>query len=151
MPRLRTAILGVLHEQTAEARVRFLACGMGLLAAIYYLHSTGPLQFPFDDSYITLERNFAATGRFTYDGVHAVAGATSPLHVLLLALASKLGFGLEAADAALGILFLLLIIERTGALAWRLTRSRPAVILSPMSLMNLNRPSMSSVCTAKCS
>ena len=132
MPRLRTAILGVLHEQTAEARVRFLACGMGLLAAIYYLHSTGPLQFPFDDSYITLEfaRNFAATGRFTYDGVHAVAGATSPLHVLLLALASKLGFGLETADAALGILFLLLIIERTGALAWRLTRSRPAVIFA---------------------
>jgi len=132
MPLPRTAILDVLHEQMSGARVRFLACGVGLLAAIYYLRSAGPLQFPFDDSYITLEfaRNFAVTGRFTYDGIHAVPGATSPLHVLLLALAARLGLGLETADVALGILFFLLIIERAGALAWRLTQSRPAVIFA---------------------
>jgi hypothetical protein len=129
MPSVRTTILDVFHEQTSGARVRLLACGLGLFAAIYCLYSAGPLQFPFDDSYITLEfaRNFAATGRFTYDGVHAVAGATSPLHVLLLGLAAKLGFGLETADAALGVFFFLLIIERTGALSWRLTQSRLAV------------------------
>ena len=132
MPLLRTAVLDVIHDQMSGARVRFLACAAGLLAVAYYLHSAGTLQFPFDDSYITLEfaRNFAATGRFTYDGVHAVPGATSPLHVLLLALAARLGFGLETGDAALGVLFFLLIIERTAALAWRLTQSRLAVIFA---------------------
>lgn len=109
-----------------------VACCGGLLAAGTYLYSTGPFQFPFDDSYITLEfaRNFAATGRFTFDGTHPAPGATSPLHVILLALASRMGFGLEAADAALGVFFFLLAIERTGALAWRLTQSSQAVIFS---------------------
>ncbi|MBI1941568.1 MAG: hypothetical protein HYS33_08695 [Acidobacteria bacterium] len=122
----------MIRQQTAGPRTRIVACVAGLLASGCYLYSTGPFQFPSDDSYITLEfaRNFAATGRFTFDGVHPAPGATSPLHVLLLALASRLGFGLAAADVALGILFFLLAVERTGALAWRLTQSRPAVILS---------------------
>jgi hypothetical protein len=128
----RTSILGSFDQRLSGTTVRFVAAGIGLLAAFYYLFSTGPFQFPFDDSYITLEfaRNFAATGGFTFDRVHAAPGATSPLHVVLLALASRLGFGLEAADAALGILFFLLIIERTGALAWRLTRSRQVVLFA---------------------
>ncbi len=112
--------------------LRFLAVGIGFLASIYYLSSTGPFQFPTDDAYITLEfaRNFASTARFTYDGARPAPGATSPLHVFLLALASKLGIGLEAADAALGILFFLLAIERAGSLAWRLTQDRKAEIFS---------------------
>lgn len=128
----RTAILDSIRKQFSRAGIRILACAAGFLASVYYLYSTGPLQFPFDDSYITLQfaRNFAAMGRFTFDGIHPAPGATSPLHVLLLALASRLGFGLEAADAALGILFFLLAIERTGALAWRLTQSRQVVLFS---------------------
>jgi hypothetical protein len=119
-------------QRISGAAIRFAGMGLGLLAACYYLISTGPFQFPSDDSYITLEfaRNFAATGRFTFDRVHAAPGATSPLHVVLLALASRLGFGLESADAVLGILFFLLIIERTGALAWRLTRTRQVALFS---------------------
>jgi hypothetical protein len=127
-----SSVFDFIDRRTSSAAVRYVAMGVGLLTVCYYFFSTGRFQFPFDDSYITLEfaRNFAATGRFTFDGVHAVPGATSPLHVLLLALTARLGVGLEAADAALGILFFLLVIERTGALAWRLTRSRPAVLLS---------------------
>ena len=128
----RGSTLDPAGQRTSGAAVRFAALGLGLLAVCTYFFSSGPFQFPSDDSYITLEfaRNFAATGRFTFDGIHAAPGATSSLHVLLLALASKLGIELEAADATLGILFFLLAIERTGALAWRLTQSRRAVFFS---------------------
>jgi len=128
----RGAILDSVGRRISGAAVRFVALGIGLLAVCYYFFSTGPFQFPSDDSYITLEfaRNFAATGHFTFDGTHPAPGATSPLHVLLLALASRLGIGLEAADAALGVLFFLLVIERTGALAWRLTQNRLVVFFS---------------------
>ncbi len=128
----RGTILDSIGRRTAGPAVRFVALGIGLLAVCYYFFSTGPFQFPVDDSYITLEfaRNFAATGHFTFDGIHPAPGATSPLHVLLLALASRLGIGLEAADAALGVFFFLLVIERTGTLAWRLTRNRRVVFFS---------------------
>jgi hypothetical protein len=125
-------LLDSLDLRTSRLGLRLLACLAGLLAVGYYFLSTGPFQFPLDDSYITLEfaRNFAWLHRFTYDGIHAAPGATSPLHVLLLALVTRLGLPLEAADATLGVVFFLLAVERTGALAWRLTQSKRAMLVS---------------------
>jgi hypothetical protein len=111
------------------------ACLAGLIAVFYFLWSSRPFQFPFDDTYITLEfaRNLAATGRLTFDGTHTAPGATSLLHVLLLALPTRLGLPLELVDASLGILFFILLIERTAALTRYFTQSRVASLYAAMT------------------
>jgi hypothetical protein len=100
----------------------------------WFFWSSGPFRFPYDDSYITLEfaRNLAATGRLTFDGIHRASGATSLLHVALLALPARFGLPLEVVDASLGILFFVLLIERTGAVAMLLTGSWKASLYAAL-------------------
>ncbi len=118
----------------SSLRVTLPAALAGLGVVAWFLWSSGPFPFPYDDSYITLEfaRNLAATGRLTFDGIHRAGGATSLLHVALLALPARLGLPLELADAFLGILFFVLLIERTGAVAMHLTGSREASLYAAL-------------------
>ncbi len=113
---------------------KLIACLAGLAVVAWFLWSSGPFPFPYDDSYITLEfaHNLAATGRLTFDGIHRAGGATSLLHVALLALPARLGLPLELADASLGILFFVLLIERTGAVAMHLTGSWEASLYAAL-------------------
>jgi hypothetical protein len=107
----------------------------GLAAVAYFLWASGPFQFPYDDSFIALEfaRNLAATGRVSYDGIHTTPGATTLLHILLLSGPARLGIPLELASVTLGILFFVLLIQRTGALAMYLTQSWEASLYAAMT------------------
>jgi hypothetical protein len=67
----------------------------------------GRLGFPMDDPYIHLQfaRNLASGAGFAFNPHEPVPGATSPLWVLLLALARLCGIPAEAAAVGLGIAF----------------------------------------------
>ena len=65
--------------------ISLLSCGISL----YYLKLNPDHLLVFDDSYITLRfaSNLFNYRGITYDGVSYLAGATSPLHVIFVALA----------------------------------------------------------------
>lgn len=89
---------------------------MASVAALVFLQGNPGRWMVYDDSYITLKfaRNLLQLGRFTFDGIHA-GGATSPLHVLLIALVSVVVGRVETATIVLGIMSLAL-----GGIAMRL-------------------------------
>ena len=82
--------------------ISLLSCAMSL----YYLRLNPDHLLLFDDSYITLRfaANFFRYGGITYDGNSYLIGATSPLHIIFIAL-----FGLflkmETASLVVGIIF----------------------------------------------
>ena len=82
--------------------ISLLSCGL----SIYYLRFNPEHLLMFDDSYITLKfaSNFFKYKGITYDGSSYLTGATSPLHIVLIAL-----FGLflkmETASLVVGIIF----------------------------------------------
>src|SRR5205814_1478352 len=67
----------------------------------------GQLGLPMDDPYIHFQfaRNLASGAGFAFNAGHPTPGATSPLWVVLLALARLLGASIEGAAIALGVLF----------------------------------------------
>jgi hypothetical protein len=75
----------------------------------------------------------AATGHLTFDGTHIAPGTSTPLHVMLLATLVRLGLPLELADVTLGIVFFVLLIERTGAVSMYLTRSWEATLYAALA------------------
>ncbi len=123
------------HEGISSLKITLPACLVGLAAVAYFLLSSRPFQFPYDDPYITLEfaRNLAATGHLTFDGTHIAPGTSTPLHVMLLAAVARLGLPLELADVTLGIVFFILLIQRTGAVAMYLTRSWEASLYASLA------------------
>ena len=75
----------------------------------YYLKHNPEHLLVFDDSYITLQfaSNFFKYGGITYDGTSFLSGATSPLHIIFIALIS-LFLGIETAPLAVGSIFFIL-------------------------------------------
>jgi len=82
--------------------ISLISCGM----SIYYLRLNPDHLLGFDDSYITLRfaSNLFKYRGITYDGVSYLAGATSPLHIIFVALAG-LFLTLETASLVIGIVF----------------------------------------------
>jgi len=82
--------------------ISFLSCG----TSYYYLRHNPDHLLIFDDSYITLKfaSNFLKYKAITYDGSTYLTGATSPLHVVLIALLG-LFLRLETASLVVGIVF----------------------------------------------
>lgn len=121
-------------EGRSSPKITAPACLVGLAGVAYFLLCSRPFQIPYDDAYITLEfaRNLAATGHLTFDGTHIAPGTTTPLHVMLLATVAKLSLPLELADVTLGILFFILLIQRTGAVAMYLTKSWEASLYAAL-------------------
>uniref|UniRef100_A0A7C6ECT2 Glycosyltransferase RgtA/B/C/D-like domain-containing protein n=1 Tax=candidate division WOR-3 bacterium TaxID=2052148 RepID=A0A7C6ECT2_UNCW3 len=80
-----------------------------IFITIIFLKSNPNLTFVYDDSYITLQfaKNFFAKGGLTFDGIHYNLGATSPLHIFLLATFNILIHNLHLTNILLGILSLL--------------------------------------------
>jgi hypothetical protein len=78
--------IGFLRVIWPPALLLFVASGASLLFLFYDIQSV----FPFDDSYITLTyaHNIATYMTFAFDPEVPISGlgATSPLHVFLLAL-----------------------------------------------------------------
>ena len=75
----------------------------------YYIQHNPEHLLVFDDSYITLKfaSNLFRYGGITYDGTSLLAGATSPLHIIFIALCG-LFLDLETASLAVGIIFFIL-------------------------------------------
>ncbi len=77
-----------------------------ILISLIFLKTNPNLEFVFDDSYITLQfaKNFFVKKGLTFDGIHYNLGATSPLHIFLLALFNKVVHNLHLTALFLGIL-----------------------------------------------
>src|SRR5688572_5820024 len=78
---------------------------LGLGAALTYVQHSGVIMPIFDDSFISLNfaKNLAETGKLSFDGENWNTGATSPLHVMLLAAVLKTGAAPIFATIAFGV------------------------------------------------
>ena len=84
----------------------FLIALVSCTVSLYFLKLNPDHILLFDDSYITLRfaSNFFRYGGITYNGSSYFVGATSPLHIVLVAVLGQL-LNLETAALAVGILF----------------------------------------------
>jgi arabinofuranosyltransferase len=87
----------------------FLITLLSCAASLFYLRHNPDHILVFDDSYISLKfaSNFFKYNGITYDGTSYLTGATSPLHIILVALVG-LYFKLETASLLVGIIFFIL-------------------------------------------
>ncbi len=111
-----------------------LALALGLVLA--YVRSVSIRGLPFDDSYISLQfaRNLARHGFLTFDGETASAGATSILHVALLAVPIKLGVSPVHASMGLGILLQLGLVLAVYWLGRAIFHDRLAALFAAASV-----------------
>ena len=135
------ATLGNVSENRAVAFVLQwyglpLAALFGLVAALYYLVSPEHLRPTFDDSYISLNfaRNLAEHGKLSFDGRDWTTGATSPLHVGILAVLLKLGIDPFYASAAVGVAGHMLLALGVYWMALAIFRSRLAGVLGALAI-----------------
>ena len=107
-----------------------------LTVALIYLYSASELALPFDDSYISLHfaRNLADHGFLTFNGKNASGGATSLLHVLLLAVPIKLGVDPVRTSVGLGLLLHVALVPAVYWLGWTVFRDRLAASIAAVSV-----------------
>lgn len=108
---------------------------VGVLAAVAglsYLNAPAELRPPFDDSYISLvfARNLAEHGILTLDSVNWSTGATSPLHVAILALIINQGGDPIQAGLWAGIGAHVALSLSVYLLTWSIFRSRLGAFLA---------------------
>lgn len=139
LPALRGAALfsytNVLSRLASYWEVVPLAA-LALVLVLVYVHAAPVVGLPFDDSYISLQfaRNFADHGFITFDGDNASAGATSILHVALLALPIKLGVDPVNASVGLGAALHMGLVIAVYWLAWTIFRDRLSAVLAGASV-----------------
>ena len=87
----------------------FIILLTSLASIAYFLRSNPERLLVFDDSYITLRfaENFLRYKCITYDGSAFLSGATSPLHIVCIALLGLL-MKMEEASLAIGVIFFIL-------------------------------------------
>ncbi len=110
--------------------------GAAVALAFVYLQAAPVVGLPFDDSYISLlfARNLAHHGFLTFDGESASGGATSLLHVAILALPIKLGADPVRASIGLGMGLQVGLVLAAYWLAWVVFRDRLTAALSAASI-----------------
>ena len=113
-----------------------LAALIGLATALYYVISPETLRPLFDDSYISLNfaRNLAEHGKLSFDGEEWTTGATSPLHVAVMAVMLKLGAEPFFTSAAVGVASHVLLAVGVYLLAFAVFRSRLAGVLGALAI-----------------
>jgi hypothetical protein len=111
-----------------------LAALFGLLGALFYVRSPEVLRPIFDDSYISLTfaRNLAEHAKLSFDGETWTTGATSPLHVSILAFFLKLGMNPFFTSIAVGVAGHVALAVGVYMLAWAMFRSRLAAVLASL-------------------
>ena len=113
-----------------------LAALMGLVASLLFVlapHTNRPI---FDDSYISLTyaRNIAEHAKLSFDGQTWSTGATSPLHVLIMALPIKLGVNPFSVSLGVGIVSHALLAVGVYLLGWAVFRTRLAAICGAFAI-----------------
>ena len=125
--------LSVYHRKVAlELLFIFL---VSFLSVTYFLRSNPEHLQVFDDSYITLRFavNFFKYNGITYDGSTFLSGATSPLHIVCIALLGLL-MKMEEASLAIGIIFFVLSSFLVYLWILALCGSRRAALLGGMMM-----------------
>ncbi len=104
---------------------------IGLVASLVFVLAPGTNRPIFDDSYISLTyaRNLAEIGKLSFDGETWSTGATSPLHVVIMAVPIALGINPFSVSLGVGILSHALLAAGVYLLGWAVFRSRLAAIL----------------------
>jgi hypothetical protein len=118
---------------------------MALGAALTYVQASGYIMPIFDDSFISLNfaHHLAQDGMLSFDGEHWSTGATSPLHVALLAAVLKTGAAPIFATIAFGVGMHMLLTGSTWLFALAVFRSRltahmaaVAMAFTPLALLD---------------
>jgi hypothetical protein len=113
-----------------------LAGVFGLVAALDYVRSPGVVRPIFDDSYISLHfaRNLAEHGKLTFDGTNWSTGATSPLHVAIIALAIKYGAEPIMTGIVVGVVSHVALAVSVYALTFAIFRTRLGGLLAALAI-----------------
>ena len=113
-----------------------LAAAFALVGALFYARSPGVIRPIFDDSYISLRfaQNLADHGILSFDGVNWSTGATSPLHVAILALLIKYGAVPLMAGIVVGVISHMALAVAVYALTWAIYRNQLAAVLASFAV-----------------
>lgn len=117
---------------------------IGLISALIYVGHPQVLWPIFDDSFIsmTFARNLAEHGKLSFDGVTWSTGATSPLHVTVMAALLKLGVDPIKADVYVGVVSHAFLASAVYLLAWSILRNRLAGLLAALIISFNNYAAM---------
>jgi hypothetical protein len=113
-----------------------LSALLGLIASLIYVLAPETMRPIFDDSYISLTfaRNLAEHGKLSFDGQHWSTGATSPLHVILMAIPIALGFDPFHVSIGIGVISHMALAVGVYLLTWAIFRSKLAAILAALAI-----------------
>jgi len=113
-----------------------LAGALGLIAAFVTARVNHFVNPAFDDSYITLTfaRNLADHGMLSFDGHTWSTGATSPLHVMILAAVLKAGGAPLFSSVAVGFASHVLLCMSVWWLTLAIFHNRLAAILGALAM-----------------
>lgn len=114
-----------------------IAVAVAGLASALFVVTAPPVTRPmFDDSYISLTfaRNLAEHYKLSYDGISWSTGATSPLHVTVLAVLLKLGVEPILASIAVGVAGTALLAASAYLLGWAVFRDRLSAFLAGLAI-----------------
>jgi hypothetical protein len=113
-----------------------VAALMGLVASLVFVLAPDTNRPIFDDSYISLTyaRNLAETGKLSFDGETWSTGATSPLHVALMAVPIALGADPFSVSIGVGIASHAFLTAAVFLLGWAVFRSRLAAFCGAFAI-----------------
>jgi hypothetical protein len=113
-----------------------LAMLIALASALLYVRATTEMRPIFDDSYISLTfaRNIAEHGKLSFDGETWSTGATSTLHVVVLAVMLKLGFAPFFSSIAVGVGGMMVLAAGVYMLTWAVFRERLAALFGAIAI-----------------
>jgi hypothetical protein len=117
---------------------------IGLISALIYVSYPAVLWPIFDDSFISLTfaQNLADHGKLSFDGVSWSTGATSPLHVSILAALIKIGFDPIRADIFIGVISHAFLASAVYLLAWSILHNRLAGLIAALLIAFNNYAAM---------
>ena len=109
---------------------------MGLVASLLFVLAPDTNRPIFDDSYISLTyaRNLAEAGKLSFDGETWSTGATSPLHVGIMAVPIAIGVDPFSVSLAVGVVSHALLAAGVYLLAWAVFRSHLAAICGAFAI-----------------
>ncbi len=135
-----TQMLSGLHgRSTVQIAARLslpLAAVIGLVASLVFVLAPGTNRPIFDDSYISLTyaRNLAEIGKLSFDGETWSTGATSPLHVVIMAVPIALGIDPFSVSLGVGILSHALLAIGVYLLGWAIFHNRLAAFIGAFAI-----------------
>ncbi len=113
-----------------------LSALLGLVASLIYVLAPDTMRPIFDDSYISLTyaQNLAEHGKLSFDGRSWSTGATSPLHVVIMAVPIALGADPFRVSIGVGVVSHAALCVGVYLLTWAVFRSKLAAMLGALAI-----------------